>query len=121
MIDIPKDVGLEEIQAYHYSKIEDLFKKHNYRTEHLIKTKLLNNFLNYITQSYQPLLYIGGGTVNSHAFKVVHLLAKLFQIPVTTTLMGKGAYNENDHLGLGMLGMHGTAYANFAVSGVIYC
>ena len=43
-------------------------------------------------------------------------MAKLFQIPVTTTLMGKGAYNEYDHLSLGMLGMHGTAYANFAVS-----
>merc|ERR1711998_312275 len=42
--------------------------------------------------------------------------AKLFQIPVTTTLMGKSTYNEYDHLSLGMLGMHGTAYANFAVS-----
>jgi acetolactate synthase-1/2/3 large subunit len=116
LIDIPKDVGLEEIEEYTYPKIEDLFEKHNYRTEHLLKSKLLKNFLSYLTQSYQPLLYVGGGSVSSHAFKSIHQFAKLFQIPVTTTLMGKGAYNEKDHLGLGMLGMHGTAYANFAVS-----
>ena len=67
-------------------------------------------------QSYQPLLYLGGGVIRSNAFKIIQEMAKLFQIPVTTTLMGKGAYNEYDHLSLGMLGMHGTAYANFAVS-----
>jgi acetolactate synthase-1/2/3 large subunit len=44
------------------------------------------------------------------------VLAERFQIPVTTTLMGKGAFDENHPLALGMLGMHGTAYANFAVT-----
>ena len=67
-------------------------------------------------QSYQPLLYLGGGVIRSNAFKIIQELANLFQIPVTTTLMGKSSYNEHDHLSLGMLGMHGTAYANFAVS-----
>jgi len=67
-------------------------------------------------QSYQPLFYLGGGVIRSNAFKIIQELAKLFQIPVTTTLMGKSSYNEHDHLSLGMLGMHGTAYANFAVS-----
>ena len=70
----------------------------------------------YFMQSYQPLFYLGGGVIRSNAFKIIQELAKLFQIPVTTTLMGKSSYNENDHLSLGMLGMHGTAYANFAVS-----
>jgi len=116
LIDIPKDVGLEETVSYHYPKITDLFNKQNYRTEHIIPGALVTKFLEYITKSYQPLLYIGGGVVSSEAFKVVQQFAKIFQIPVTTTLMGKGAYNDNDHLGLGMLGMHGTAYANFAVS-----
>ena len=116
LIDIPKDVGLEETVSYHYPKITDLFNKQNYRTEHIIPAALVTKFLEYITKSYQPLLYIGGGVVSSEAFKVVQQFAKIFQIPVTTTLMGKGAYNDNDHLGLGMLGMHGTAYANFAVS-----
>ena len=116
LIDIPKDVGLEEISEYSYPKIKDLFTTNNYRTEHLTKQALINKFINYLTESYQPLIYLGGGVVRSNAFKAVQQLAKLFQIPITTTLMGKSSYNEKDHLGLGMLGMHGTAYANFAVS-----
>ena len=59
---------------------------------------------------------MGGGAPRSNAFKTLLQIAKLFQIPLTTTLMGKSSYNEEDHLSLGMLGMHGTAYANFAVS-----
>jgi acetolactate synthase-1/2/3 large subunit len=116
LIDIPKDVGLEETVKYSYPKLSDLFKKHNYRTEHLTNIKTLNKFVSYLIESYQPLLYIGGGVIRSNGFKIIHQIAKIFQIPVTTTLMGKSVYNDNDHLGLGMLGMHGTAYANFAVS-----
>jgi acetolactate synthase-1/2/3 large subunit len=116
LIDIPKDVGLEETYSYNYIKINDLFEKNNYRTEHLTSLKNINRCISYLTESYQPLLYLGGGVIRSNGFKVVQKLAKIFQIPITTTLMGKGSYNENDHLSLGMLGMHGTAYANFAVS-----
>ena len=50
------------------------------------------------------------------ANKELTQLAESYQIPVTTTLMGKGAFNESHELALGMLGMHGTAYANFSVS-----
>ena len=116
LIDIPKDVGLEETNEYSYKKIEDLFKKVNYRTEHTIKRKILGIFLSKISSSYQPLIYAGGGIIRSNAFKSLHQLAKIFQIPITTTLMGKSSINEKDNLALGMLGMHGTAYANFAVS-----
>lgn len=116
LIDIPKDVGLEETKNYSYTKISELFITNNYRTEHLTNSVLMNKLLNYLNQSYQPLLYIGGGVIRSNAFKILQQLAKLFQIPLTTTLMGKSSYNEQDHLSLGMLGMHGTAYANFAVS-----
>ena len=52
----------------------------------------------------------------SNSLKLLQQFAKIFQIPVTTTLMGKSSYNESDYLALGMLGMHGTAYANFATS-----
>jgi acetolactate synthase-1/2/3 large subunit len=72
--------------------------------------------IEFFTQSYQPLFYLGGGVIRANAFKIIQQFSKTFQIPVTTTLMGKSCYNEMDHLGLGMLGMHGTAYANFAVS-----
>ena len=116
LIDIPKDVGLEEANIYNYTKIENLFEKNNYRTEHLTSSQLLGKTLQYINQSYQPLFYIGGGVLRSNAMKIIQQLAKIFQIPVTTTLMGKSAFNENDNLALGMLGMHGTAYSNFAVS-----
>jgi acetolactate synthase-1/2/3 large subunit len=116
LIDIPKDVGLEETVSYTYPKLNDLFKENNYRTEHLITSNLIKKFLSLINQSYQPLFYIGGGVIRSNAFKIIQHFGKIFQIPITTTLMGKSAYNENDHLSLGMLGMHGTAYANFAVS-----
>ena len=116
LIDIPKDVGLEETNKYTYPKIKDLFKKTNYRTENIITTQNINQFIDYCKHAYQPLLYLGGGIVRSNSFKIIQQLGKLFQIPITTTLMGKSSYNEKDHLSLGMLGMHGTAYANFAVS-----
>jgi acetolactate synthase-1/2/3 large subunit len=116
LIDIPKDVGLEEAKDYSYVKLAELFSKNNYRTEHLTNSLLIKKAISYFIQSYQPLFYIGGGVIRSNAFKILQQFAKLFQIPITTTLMGKSSYNENDHLSLGMLGMHGTAYANFAVS-----
>jgi len=116
LIDIPKDVGLEQISTYSYKKIKDLFKKNNYRTEHVVKKNIIKKLISKLANSYQPLFYIGGGIIRSNAFKSFQQLAKLFQIPVTTTLMGKSSINEKDHLALGMLGMHGTAYANFAVS-----
>jgi acetolactate synthase-1/2/3 large subunit len=116
LIDIPKDVGLEETYFYSYPKISDLFATKNYRTEHLTNLAILRRFILHLSESYQPLFYIGGGIIRSNSFKTLQQFAKIFQIPITTTLMGKGAYNEEDHLSLGMLGMHGTAYANFAVS-----
>tara|TARA_A100001035_G_scaffold238399_1_gene203029 strand:+ start:129 stop:1874 length:1746 start_codon:yes stop_codon:yes gene_type:complete len=116
LIDIPKDVGLEEVESYEYPKNNYLTNKLSSRHEHVTKQNLMSKLIFYFMQSYQPLLYLGGGVIRSNAFKIIQEMAKLFQIPVTTTLMGKGAYNEYDHLSLGMLGMHGTAYANFAVS-----
>jgi acetolactate synthase-1/2/3 large subunit len=116
LIDIPKDVGLEETQSYSYTKLFNLFKKNNYRTEHLTNLPNINKLINSFVESYQPLFYVGGGLIRANGFKSLQQLAKIFQIPVTNTLMGKGSYNEKDHLSLGMLGMHGSAYANFAVS-----
>lgn len=116
LIDIPKDVGLEEVDSYEYSKNDYLTEKLSSKHENVTKQHLMSKLIFYFMQSYQPLFYLGGGIIRSNAFKIIQQIAKLFQIPVTTTLMGKGSYNECDHLSLGMLGMHGTAYANFAVS-----
>jgi acetolactate synthase-1/2/3 large subunit len=116
LIDIPKDVGLEETENFYYTKISELFLKTNYRTEHLTNPLIISKMIANLGQSYQPLLYLGGGIIRSNAFQAVQMISKLFQIPSTTTLMGKGCSNETDHLSLGMLGMHGTAYSNFAVN-----
>jgi len=68
-----------------------------------------------IAQSKRPLLYVGGGTLTSNAGDLLTQLARKTRIPVTTTLHGIGAFPEDDELSLGMLGMHGTWYANQAV------
>ena len=68
-----------------------------------------------INQAKRPLLYAGGGVVISGAADLLRELAETAQIPVTTTLMGLGCFPEDHPLALKMLGMHGTAYANFAM------
>lgn len=114
LIDIPKDVGLEK---FTYKPIlPGNVNIANYRTTHKSQKKQVRKIIQLISQSSQPLLYVGGGSIISNAHKEVQELAQICQIPVTTTLMGKGIINENHTLCLGMLGMHGTAYANFAVS-----
>jgi acetolactate synthase-1/2/3 large subunit len=116
LIDIPKDIGLEETKKFSYRKIKFLKNKNNYRTDYILNTNLFYKLISYLIRSYQPLFYLGGGCIRADSFKIFQYLSKIFQIPVTTTLMGKSIVNEKDYLSLGMLGMHGTAYANFSVS-----
>lgn len=116
LIDIPKDVGLEEIDSYIPVKQKDILNLKGYRFNYKTNRIQIKNVLQLIHDSTQPLLYIGGGVINSNAENELKELVELFQLPVTTTLMGKGSFPENHPLALGMLGMHGTAYANFAVS-----
>lgn len=114
LIDVPKDVGLEQ---FDYVPVEpDSVKIPGYRPTVKGNPRQLNQALHLIRQAKQPLLYIGGGAIASGAHAEIKELAERFQLPVTTTLMGKGAFDENHPLALGMLGMHGTAYANYAVS-----
>ena len=68
-----------------------------------------------ISNARRPVLYVGGGAILAGASAELRRFAKKARIPVTTTLMGKGAYPETDPQALGMLGMHGTAYANHAI------
>nr|YP_009314807.1 Acetohydroxyacid synthetase large subunit [Neoizziella asiatica]SCW23262.1 Acetohydroxyacid synthetase large subunit [Neoizziella asiatica] len=114
LIDVPKDVGLEKFiyEPVYPSKInlpgcKPIIQSHNHQ---------INHVLELLKDSRQPLLYVGGGAIIADAYIEVEQLATRCQIPVTTTLMGKGIIDENHDLALGMLGMHGTAYANFAVS-----
>ena len=68
-----------------------------------------------IRQAERPLLYVGGGAIMGNAHEEVIKLARKTNTPVTTTIMGLGAFPESDPLSLGMLGMHGTWCANMAV------
>jgi acetolactate synthase-1/2/3 large subunit len=114
LVDIPKDVGLEE---FDYVPVElGKVKLSGYRPTVKGNPRQINSALDLITRANQPLLYVGGGAILSNAHRQIHELAELFQLPVTTTLMGLGAFDEHNPLAMGMLGMHGTAYANFAVS-----
>ncbi len=69
-----------------------------------------------INSAAKPVLYVGGGVINSGGCDLVRKLAEKAQLPVTTTLMGLGAFPSAHELSLKMLGMHGTAYANYAVT-----
>ena len=114
LIDIPKDVGLEE---FDYIPVEPgTVKLTGYRPTIKGNPRQINQALNLIRWARRPLLYVGGGAIASGAYAELQKLAEIFQIPVTTTLMGKGSFEESHRLAVGMLGMHGTAYANFAVS-----
>ena len=116
LIDIPKDVGLEEFTNYYPSQQKEIFKQKGYRFQFKTTLNQVSAAFQMIREASQPLLYVGGGTIISNSHKQLLKLAEVFSIPVTTTLMGKGAFDDNHPLSLGMLGMHGTAYSNFAVS-----
>jgi acetolactate synthase-1/2/3 large subunit len=114
LIDVPKDVALEE---FDYLPVEaGTVKLPGYRPTVKGNPRQIAQAVQLIRESRRPLLYVGGGAIASGAHAEIQQLAELFNIPVTTTLMGKGVFEENHPLALGMLGMHGTAYANFAVS-----
>ena len=77
----------------------------------------LNEIIGLIEKAERPVLYVGGGIITAEASRELLEFAERTQIPVTTTLMGIGAFPETHDLSLRWLGMHGTAYANWAVSG----
>ena len=116
LIDIPKDVGLEEFENYIPIKQKNIAKSKGYRFQFKTNQDQICQILSLIKESTQPLLYVGGGAITANAEYELKELVELFQIPITTTLMGKGSFLETHPLSLGMLGMHGTAYANFSVS-----
>ncbi|WP_310417763.1 thiamine pyrophosphate-binding protein, partial [Chamaesiphon sp. OTE_8_metabat_110] len=114
LIDVPKDIGA---MACEYVPVAPgNVKLPGYKPTVRGNPRQINQAVQLIAKSRQPLLYVGGGAISASAHAEIKQLAELFQLPVTTTLMGKGAFNELHPLSVGMLGMHGTAYANWAVT-----
>ncbi|WP_415400088.1 biosynthetic-type acetolactate synthase large subunit [Synechococcus sp. W4D4] len=114
LIDVPKDVGIEE---FDYVPVEPgAAIPPGFKIPPAAAPSAIEAALELIRNARRPLLYVGGGAISSGAHAEIHALAERFRLPVTTTLMGKGAFDELHPLSVGMLGMHGTAYANFAVT-----
>ena len=114
LVDVPKDVGLE---VFDYVPVAPgSVQLPGYKPTIKGNPRQLGHAIKLLREAGQPLLYVGGGAITAGAHAEIQELAEYFSIPVTTTLMGKGAFDEHHSLALGMLGMHGTAYANFAVS-----
>jgi acetolactate synthase-1/2/3 large subunit len=111
LIDIPKDVSGAMFEPNYNVEI-DLpgysFPTHGDSTA-------IAKCADLLARAKKPILLLGHGAVISDAGRALKQLAEKLQIPVTNTLLGKGAFPETHELSLGMLGMHGTAYANKAV------
>jgi acetolactate synthase I/II/III large subunit len=111
LIDLPVDVQMHEAE-FKYPRSVEIRSYNPVLKGHLGQIKRISKAME---KSDRPLLYVGGGVILSEASEELTALARKMDIPVTTTMMGLGAFPEDDPLSLGMLGMHGTAYANNAV------
>jgi len=117
VIDVPKDVqnwrgayrgrGLLPVTGYR--------QRMRALRENTLDDAQCRAFFRLLEQSERPLIYAGGGVVNSESSADMRELAQAFGIPVVTTLMGIGSFDTTDALSLRMLGMHGAAFANYAV------
>ena len=112
LIDIPSDLAGSEM-VFNYP---DGVNLPSYLPTYKGNVKQIKQACSLIRESKRPLLYIGGGIVSSHACTELQELAESMRIPVVCTLLGKGAFPSSNPLNLGPVGMHGSKYANMAVT-----
>ena len=113
IIDIPKNIQQAETQPI-WPKEPNV---RGYNPDKRVDELVLNEIIGLIEKAERPVLYVGGGIISSGAAEELRKFAHAAQIPVTSTIMGCGAFPETDPLSLKWLGMHGSAYANWAVNG----
>jgi acetolactate synthase-1/2/3 large subunit len=112
LIDLPKDV-VNSKTKFSYPETISL---RSYNPNVNPNRKQLRKAAELIAQSKQPVIYAGGGVISSDSAEELTRLAETFHLPVTTTLMGLGAFPGDHPQWLGMLGMHGTYTANMAIN-----
>jgi len=112
LIDLPKDVFTEEAEFHYPAKVN----LPGYKPITRGHPAQIKRAAQLIGQANSPIIIAGRGVLISQAYEELKELAEKVQIPVTTTLLGISSFPENHVLSLGMLGMHGMAYANMAVS-----
>jgi acetolactate synthase I/II/III large subunit len=113
LIDLPKDVSTNQVEDV---PLEGPVSLRGYQPTVKGHARQIEKALALIEKAERPVIYAGGGIIASNASAELVELAGRFMIPVTTTLMGIGCIPCDHPLNLGMLGMHGTEYANFAVT-----
>ncbi|HEV7925950.1 MAG TPA: biosynthetic-type acetolactate synthase large subunit [Verrucomicrobiae bacterium] len=113
VIDFPKNLQQAKTQPVWPTEVS----LRGYDPEPRAEDLALNEIIGLIEKSERPVLYCGGGIITGNASDELRQFVEATQIPVTTTIMGCGAFPETHPLSLRWLGMHGTAYANWAVSG----
>ena len=113
VIDIPKDIQIMTSKVLHIGPIEH----RSYRPAFKGDDAIINEAVKLLATAKKPIFYTGGGVINSgpKASELLREIARLAGVPVTSTLMGLGAYPASDKQWLGMLGMHGTYEANNAM------
>ncbi|RJP69730.1 MAG: biosynthetic-type acetolactate synthase large subunit [Ignavibacteriales bacterium] len=112
LVDLPKDV-INSRCEFEYP--EDVELK-GYKPTYLGHQNQIKKAAEMIRKAKKPVLYVGGGVIMSNGSEELKILAKENKLPVTMTLQGLGAFPGTDELSLGMLGMHGTYWANQAVN-----
>jgi acetolactate synthase-1/2/3 large subunit len=112
LVDIPKDVTKETCEYAPGKAV----KLKSYNPTYNPNMKQLKKIVNLIESTERPMIFAGGGVILSKASSQLTELARKTRIPVTTSLMGLGAFPETDPLSLGMIGMHGTYRANMCTS-----
>lgn len=112
VVDLPKDI-MEKSIDFEPSDVDVNLR--GYRVMKGFNAGQVISAVEMIKQAERPVIYCGGGVVGSNAAAEITELAEKRKIPVTSTLMGIGSFPANHYLYLGMLGMHGTRYANYAI------
>ena len=117
LVDIPRDIQLEEIPYDEFKKLyEQEFELEGYNPVYEGHKGQIKTAIKMIKDSKKPLIIAGAGILKGHAYDELKEFVDKTNIPVAMTLLGLGSFSANHELALGMIGMHGTTYANYAAN-----
>ena len=117
LVDIPRDIQLQEIPYDEFNKIyENHFSLEGYNPVYEGHKGQIKTAIKMIKDSKKPLIVAGAGILKAHAYEELKEFVEKTNIPVAMTLLGLGSFPGNHELALGMIGMHGTTYANYAAN-----
>ena len=117
LVDIPRDIQLQEIPYDEFNKIyENHFSLEGYNPVYEGHKGQIKTAIKMIKDSKKPLIIAGAGILKAHAYEELKEFVEKTNIPVAMTLLGLGSFPGNHELALGMIGMHGTTYANYAAN-----